>query len=158
MQNMIYFAESVCYNRNMPVNVEKLSEQILMNVTPSTFKLVEKIAAIEGRPNGYIVRKLMTRGMDLYLEDGKLEEIDSKEAAIAAVREGIRRAIPENIGEDELVEVRDNIVAHIGSPKAEAMSREEIRRTINADDIAEIERRVTPRKTQSIPVLKKTAK
>lgn len=152
---MILNAHTVCYNRNMPVNVEKLSEQILMNVTPSMFKLVEKIAAIEGRPNGYVVRKLMTRGIDLYLEDGKLEEIDSKEAAIAAVREGIRRAIPENIGEEDLIEVKDNIAAHIstGNPERDAALR-----MINEAEIAEAKRRTMPRKTQSVPVLKRKAK
>ena len=50
------------------------------------------------------------------------------------------------------------VVATIGSPRAEELSRSEIQRTINTDEIAEAKRRTTPRKTQSLSVLKQKAK
>ncbi len=37
-------------------------------------------------------------------------------------------------------------------------TKAEVRRMINQDEIAEIERRVTPRKTQNVPMLKQKAK
>lgn len=92
---MLVIENSVCYNRNMSINIEKKSEQILINVTPSTYKLVAKIAETEDRQVGYVARELMTRGIDLYIEDGKLRDVDSTDAVKAAIREGIRRAIPD---------------------------------------------------------------
>lgn len=63
---MLLIAKCACYNRNMSINIEKKSEQILINVTPSTFKLMAKIAEIEKRPIGYVARELMSRGTDMY--------------------------------------------------------------------------------------------
>ena len=120
----------------MPINIEKKSEQILINVTPTMYKLLAKIAEIEARPVGYVARELMTRGTDMYIEDGKLREVDSKDAAIAAVREGIRRAIPADIADDE-----SKIAAYIGSPAAE---RREAQRMIDEAQL----------KTTGIPLAK----
>ena len=50
------------------------------------------------------------------------------------------------------------VVAHIGSPRAEELSREQIQRTITTDELAEAKRRTTPRKTMNVPTLKQNAK
>lgn len=50
------------------------------------------------------------------------------------------------------------VVARIAPAIDREPSRAEVRRMINADEIDEIERRITPRKTQRIPQLKQKAK
>lgn len=50
------------------------------------------------------------------------------------------------------------VVATITPAIVREPTKAEVRRMINQDEIDEIERRVTPRKTQSVPVLKSKAK
>ena len=143
---MLVIENSVCYNRNMPINIEKKSEQILINVTPSTYKLMAKIAEVEARPIGYVARELMRRGTDLYIEDGKLRDVDSSDAVRSAIREAVRREIPADIGVKSTEVHLAPVVATI-SPAADP--KDEVRRMITADQAAEIERRIKPRKKKT---------
>lgn len=69
------FAANACYNINMPVNTEKKSETVLINLTPSAFKELAKIAQTEDRPVGYVARELMARGLAQYQHDGRLRDL-----------------------------------------------------------------------------------
>jgi len=69
----------------MSINIEKKSEQILINVTPSTYKLLAKIAESEDRPIGYVARELMARGLSQYQIDGRLRDPPQPERHLAPV-------------------------------------------------------------------------
>ncbi len=145
MKNMIYFANTACYNRDMADFGEKKSEQVLINITPTTLNMLRQVMVIEGRALGYVARELMLRGLDSYVDDGSLRgpEIDSgREAAKRAIAEGIRQAIPE-----PKTKLAPAVVSHPSSKKVvrDMFGLEEIQRTINDDELAEAKRRTTPR-------------
>lgn len=71
MENMVFITNGVCYNRDMPVQAEKKSEQVLVNLTPSAHAELAEIAEIEDRKMGYVARELMIRGLALYRQDGQ---------------------------------------------------------------------------------------
>ncbi len=65
---------NVRYKQDMSQTGEKKTEQILINLDLETFKLVNKIAASDDRPRGYVARELMIRGLNLYRQDGLLKD------------------------------------------------------------------------------------
>ena len=71
---MLFIRTAFCYNRDMPQQVEKKSEQVLVNVGPSTYEMLVKIGEVEDRKLGYVARELMIRGLNLYRKDGKLRD------------------------------------------------------------------------------------
>jgi len=151
---MILMSKSVCYNRDMAYIPEKKSEQVLVNITPTTHEMLKQVVTIEGRPMGYVVRELMIRGLDAYIEDGSLRgplADAGREAAKRAIAEGIRMAIPESIGQGRPLAP---VVATIGG--RETMPKAEIARTINDDELSEIQTRMTSGR-KKIPVLKEKA-
>jgi len=133
MENMIFDAERVCYKLNMPVNTEKKSETILVNISPSVYNLVAQIAKTEDRKMGYVARELMMRGLSRYELDGKL-----RDEATPAIRTAEVHLAP--------------VVATI-TPAVDP--KDEVRRMIGNEDIEQIQKRVGQRK---IPVLKQKAK
>lgn len=55
---------------------EKKSEQVLVNLPPSVYEALSQIAEREDRPNGYVARELMMRGLAMYQRDGHLRHDD----------------------------------------------------------------------------------
>jgi len=131
---------------------EKKSEQVAVKLAPATLEMIERICQAEDRPVGYVVRELMLRGLALYHEDGNLRSTNSPHRLEDAFHEGIKRAIPADIGQTK------KLAPVIATITPATPTRADVRRMIGQDEIAEIERRVTPRKTQSVPVLKSKAK
>jgi len=118
------------YNGFVTKQFVKKSEQIAMKLIPDLLAELEQISRDEDRPLGYVARELMIRGLALYRVDGRLR--DEPQAA--------KHLAP--------------VVATIG-PATHAMTKAEIQRTINADEIAEAASRLKPRgRTQKVGVLK----
>lgn len=132
MKNKIFISPTVCYNRNMPQNAEKKSETVLLNLTPTTFDALTRIADFEDRKLGYVARELMIRGLALYEKDGRLR--DEAKAATG------RKLAP--------------VVASISGSTQQ--SKGEIRKMLNSDAEREIERRLHPRKRTTVPLLRKS--
>ena len=150
-QNNVQIRPALCYNQAMAVVSEKKSDQILMKIVPSTMAELAQISEIEDRPLGYVARELMLRGLALYREDGRVRSLNSPHAAADAVTEAIKRAIPADIGQPK----KFGVVARIDPP---IDPKAEVRRMVNEDEIKEMERRTTPRKTMNVPTLKQNAK
>lgn len=75
MENIQVLGKDVCYNFDVPTsNKEKLSEPVLLNLTPTIFKELLEIEEREDRRRGYIARELMLRGLALYRIDGLLKD------------------------------------------------------------------------------------
>lgn len=81
--------------------LEKKSEQIAVKLAPKTLKIIEAICESEDRPVGYVARELMLRGLSLYQVDGCLRDVNSPHKLEDAMHEGIKRAIPRDIGKPQ---------------------------------------------------------
>jgi hypothetical protein len=99
MEHSVVSGGGVGYKQDMPSPGKKKTEQILLNLSPDTFKEIDRIATENDRPRGYIARVLMLRGLKLYRQDGWLSQYSP--ATVAALEEGIRQAIPESPAESE---------------------------------------------------------
>jgi hypothetical protein len=125
MQDILAITIYPGYKVDMPRIAEKKSEQVLINLTASDFRRLTEIADSEDRPVGYIARELMLRGLSLYELDGKLR--GEAQAASPALK------------------LLAPVVARIDRGE---INKADVQRMIEAADIAEIEKRVKPRRVK----------
>ena len=125
--------KNIWYNVRVPKTLEKKNVNFSLKVPESLLEALGAIGEHEDRPLGYVGRELMIRGLALYRVDGRLRD--------EPVAKPERHLAP--------------VVATITPPRPAELSRSEIQRTISN---TEIERGVTPRKTQRVGVLKGKAK
>ncbi len=130
MEDIVYIADIVGYNQHMPTGSPKKTEPILINLDPETFKVVLEVCKTEDRPKGYVARLLMLRGLALYRRDGKLRD----------------EGLPSGVFMATLESPNQKDAAKPGKLVAHPSSKQEIQRTINDAEIAEIERRVKPKR------------
>lgn len=88
MQDRIQLGTNVGYNLHMPVDAEKLSEQILVNVASSTYQVLDDIRIEHDRRLGYVARELMLRGLAQYRRDGLLREPEKGLKMVRVKNEG----------------------------------------------------------------------
>jgi predicted transcriptional regulator len=119
--------ENIWYNVRVAANDEKKDVGISTRVSDTVDRRLKEIADEHDRKPAYVIRELLLRGLSLYEADGKLRG----EAPIKAMRQ----LAP--------------VVARIERGE---MSKADVQRMIEQPEIAEIERRIKPRKTVKIPV------
>lgn len=132
MHNIVSNRRVFGYNQAMSQNSEKKSEQILINIEPSSFRVLAHIAETEDRPLGYVARELMVRGLALYAADGNLKDNSSMENVF---HNALQKAIPPNSVKAAEVRVRKDpgkVVARIG-PGKENVSKDDVRKMVEKD-------------------------
>jgi hypothetical protein len=66
----MHMTRPLCYKTT--VSSEKKEFPLTMKLTENVRRRIENIGEQEDRPNGYVARELMLRGLALYEEDGML--------------------------------------------------------------------------------------
>lgn len=108
MQNIVLMREKFDYKRNMPQDAPKKTEQILINVDPETFAIIEEIREKEDRQRGYVARELMLRGLALYSRDGRLRD-EVKADPFPNVGRSTKQDVQRMIDSDQIVEIEKRI-------------------------------------------------
>lgn len=118
----------LCYNRCVTRNFEKKEASLAMKIAPSIKRQVEQIAEKEDRTVSYVASELMVRGLMLYELDGRLK--GSPPGVLAS-----------EITVGPAKKKKAPVVARI-EPGPKTVTKADVRRMLDDDDVGEIERRL----------------
>ncbi len=122
----------------VPLNYEKKVIPVTMKISETSKSDLDEICMLEDRHLSYVARELMLRGLALYRLDGRLKD---------DMRPGVT-ATTNTVQKEPSKKPLAPVVARI-EPGPEVLLKNEIRRTINAAEIDEIEKRLKPRRKKA---------